>query len=142
MMKMLFILPQKLFSFSRYSSFCLDFLVMYQKGLIKANFKFLDVTSWLTTIVIHILPNISKCLILFFMFALNNFLFCAFITMIYRTSTEVLLNLVAPLNSAVLSLDFEQINAFWTSGIDSVTIVFDSLSVSRSFPELYFSHSI
>ena len=46
---MLFISPQKLFSFSRYLSFCLDFLVMYQKGLIKkmVNFKFYDVTPWL-----------------------------------------------------------------------------------------------
>ena len=31
----LFISPQKLFSFSRYLSFCLDFLVMYRNGLIK-----------------------------------------------------------------------------------------------------------
>ena len=51
--------------------------------------------------------------------------------MIYWTSTEVLLNLVAPLDSAVPSLDFEQINVFWTSGFDSVSIVFNSLSVSR-----------
>ena len=35
MMKMLFISPQKLFSFSRYLSFSLDFLVMYWNGLIK-----------------------------------------------------------------------------------------------------------
>ena len=27
--------PQKLFSFTRYLSFCLDFLVMYQNGFIK-----------------------------------------------------------------------------------------------------------
>ena len=33
--KMLFISPQKLFSFSKYLSFCLDFLVMYQNGLIR-----------------------------------------------------------------------------------------------------------
>ena len=32
---MLFISPQKFFSFSRYLSFCLDFLVIYQNGLIK-----------------------------------------------------------------------------------------------------------
>ena len=38
---MLFISPQKLFSFSRYLSFCLDFLV-------KVNFKFYDVAAWLT----------------------------------------------------------------------------------------------
>ena len=60
---MLFISPKKLFSFSRYLSFCLDFLVMYQNGLIKkirliSNF----VTSQpgLQTIVIHILPNILR----------------------------------------------------------------------------------
>ena len=57
-----------------------------------------------------------------------NFPFRAFVTMIYWTSTEVLLNLVAPLDSAVPSLDFEQINVFWTSGFDSVSIVFDLLS--------------
>ena len=44
------------------------------------------------------------------MFAYNNFPFRAFVTMIYRTLTEMLLNLVAPLDS----LDFEQINVFWT----------------------------
>ena len=52
------------------------------------------------------------CLILFLMFACNNFPFRAFVTMIYWTSTEVLLNLVAPLDSDVPSLDFEQINDF------------------------------
>ena len=35
MMKNAFISPQKLFSFSRYLSLCLDFLVMHQNGLIK-----------------------------------------------------------------------------------------------------------
>ena len=64
------------------------------------------------TIVIHILPNISRCLILFLMLACNNFPVRAFVTMIYWTSTEVLLNFVAPLDSTVPSLDFEQINAF------------------------------
>ena len=47
-MKNAFISPQKLFSFSRYLSFCLDFLVMYRKGLIKkikVNFKFYDVAA-------------------------------------------------------------------------------------------------
>ena len=76
------------------------------------------------------------------LFACNNFPLCAFLTMIYWTSTEVLLNLVAPLNSAVPSLNFEQINVFWTSGFDSVIIVFALLSVSRSLHELHFSHSI
>ena len=46
------------------------------------------------------------------MFACNNFSFRAFVTMIYWTSTEVLLNLVAPLDSGVPSLDFEQIIFF------------------------------
>ena len=82
------------------------------------------------------------CMILLLMFAFNNFPFCAFVTMIYWTSTEVLLNLFALLDSAVPSLDFEQINVFWTSSFDSVSIVFDLLSVSRSLSELYFSHSI
>ena len=57
-------------------------------------------------------------------------------------STEVLLNLVAPLDSYEPSFDFEQINAFLTSGFDSISIVLDSLSFSRSLPELYFSRSI
>ena len=42
----------------------------------------------------------------------NNFPFRAFVTMVYWTLTEVLLNLVAPLDSAVPSLDFEQIKVF------------------------------
>ena len=48
---MILISPQKLFSFSRYLSFQLDVLVMYRKGLIKkikVNFKFYDITAWLT----------------------------------------------------------------------------------------------
>ena len=60
---MLFISPQKLFLFSRYLSFCLDFLVMQQNGLIRkirlvSNF----ITSQLAkqTIAIHILSNISR----------------------------------------------------------------------------------
>ena len=43
------------------------------------------------------------CLILFLMFACNNFNFRAYVTMIYWMSTEVLLNLVAPLNLAAES---------------------------------------
>ena len=134
-----------LFSFSRYLSLCLDFLVIYGKGLnkkINVNFKFFYVTAWLQTIVIHILPNVSRCLALFLMFACNNFPFYVFVTMIYWTSTEVSLNLVAPLDSALFSVDYEQINVFWTSGFDSVSIVFYLLSVSRSLPEFDFSHSI
>ena len=52
------------------------------------------------------------CLILFLMFACNNFPFHAFLTMIYWTLTEELLNLVAPLDLAEPSLDFEQIMFF------------------------------
>ena len=60
---MLFISTQKFFSFSRYLSFCLDFLVMYQNGLIKnirliSNFTTLKLGK--QTIVIHILPNILR----------------------------------------------------------------------------------
>ena len=55
--------------------------------------------------------------------------------MIYCRSTKVLLNLVAPLDSAVLSLDFEKISVFWTFSFDFVSIVFGSLSVSRSLPK-------
>ena len=49
----------------------------------------------------HILPNILRGLILLFMSACNSFPFRAFVTMIYWNSTEVWLNLVAPLDSAV-----------------------------------------
>ena len=52
------------------------------------------------------------------MFACNNFLSRAFVTMICWTSTEVLLNRFAPVDSVVPSLD------------------------SKSLPELYFLHSI
>ena len=57
---MLFISPRKVFSFSRYLNFRLD--SYYRNGLIKkANFKFYDVTAWLTHILlIHILFNISR----------------------------------------------------------------------------------
>ena len=46
------------------------------------------------------------------MFACNDFPFRAFLTVIYWSSREVLLNLVAPLDSALLSLDFEKNNVF------------------------------
>ena len=45
-----------------------------------------------------------SCLILFLMFAFTKFSFRVFVKVIYWTSTEVLLNLFAPLNSAVSSL--------------------------------------
>ena len=76
------------------------------------------------------------------MLAYNNYPSRVFVTRIYWTSTEVLLNLVAPLDSAVPSFDSEQINVFLTSGFDSFSTVFNLLSVSRSLPKLYFSHSI
>ena len=144
-MKKCFLFHFKSSTFSRYVNCCLDFSLIYRKGLIKkikVNFKFYDVTAWLTNDCNKLLPNISRCLILLLMFACDNFLFLAFLTMIYWTFTEVLLNLVAPVDWAVPFLDFEQIIVFWTSGFDSVSIVFDSLSVSRSLPELYFSNSI
>ena len=46
-----FISPQKVFTFPRYFSFGLDFLVMYRKILIKkikVIVRFYDVTAWLT----------------------------------------------------------------------------------------------
>ena len=54
--------PEELFLFSRYLSFCLGFLVIYQNDLIK---KIRLISNFMTlqpgqqTIVIHILPNIS-----------------------------------------------------------------------------------
>ena len=77
------------------------------------------------------MPNISRCLILFLMFTCNNFPFRAIVTMIYWTSTEVSANLVTPLDSAVHSLNFEQINVFWTSGFDSVSILQGGLKSSK-----------
>ena len=59
---MVFISSQKLFPFSRYLSFCLDILVMYQSNLIQ---KIMLVLNFMTsqpgqqTILIRILPNIS-----------------------------------------------------------------------------------
>ena len=58
-----FISPQKLFSFSRYANFCLEFLVMYQNGITK---KIRLISNFMTsqpgqqTIVMHILPNIAR----------------------------------------------------------------------------------
>ena len=48
---MLLISPQKLFSFSRYLTFCFDFFGRVAKRLDqkdKVNFKIYDVTAWLT----------------------------------------------------------------------------------------------
>ena len=57
------LMPQKLFSSSRYLSLYLDFLVMYQNGLIRKIrliSKFMTSQSGQQTIVIHILSNIQR----------------------------------------------------------------------------------
>ena len=61
---MLFVSPQKLFLFSRYLNFCLDFLVMQQNNLIrkiKLTSNFMTPQLGQQTIGIHILPSISRC---------------------------------------------------------------------------------
>ena len=60
---MLFILPQKVFSSSRYLSFCVDFLVMSQNGLaikisLISNFMTLQPSE--ETVVTHIFSNIAR----------------------------------------------------------------------------------
>ena len=58
-----FIISQKLFSFSRYLIFCLDFLFVCQNGFnkkIKLISNFMTSQPGQKTIVIHILPNISR----------------------------------------------------------------------------------
>ena len=60
---MFFISSQKLFPFSRYLSFCIDFLAMYQNSLIRKvrlTLKFMTSQPGLKTIAVHILPNISQ----------------------------------------------------------------------------------
>ena len=61
---MLFISLQKLFLFSRYLTFCLNFfLVVQQNGLIRRTrsiSKFMTSHSGIQTIIIHILSNISR----------------------------------------------------------------------------------
>ena len=59
---MLFISPQKLFLFSKYLGFYLDFFIMYQKRLIKkVKLKFHEVTTWLTNNYnIHIAQYLEK----------------------------------------------------------------------------------
>ena len=74
------------------------------------------------------------CRILFFVFACNNYLFGSFVTMIYWTSTEVLLNLVAPLDSAVPSFDFEQINVFFKVLVLIPLVLYLIRSVSAEVP--------
>ena len=63
MMKNAFYLTLKAPSFSKYLSFCLDFLVMYQNGLIRKMrliSKLMTSQPGLETIAIHIFPNISR----------------------------------------------------------------------------------
>ena len=75
-------------------------------------FKF-DTGTLRDSCAVHLLKTFIRlpqniaflCLILFLVFAFNNFPFRAFVTMIYWTSTEVLLNLVAPVDSAVSFVD-------------------------------------
>ena len=58
-----FILSQKLFAFSRYLIFCLDFFFVCQNGLnkkLKLISNFMTSQSGQQTIVIHILPNMSR----------------------------------------------------------------------------------
>ena len=60
---MLFISPQKLFSFSKCWSFCLDFLVLHQNCLIRKirlTSKFMTSQHGKQTIVIHVLPSILR----------------------------------------------------------------------------------
>ena len=73
---------------------------------------------------------------------LTNFPFHAFATMICWASTEVLLNLIACLDSAVLSLDFEQINILWTFGFDSVSILFNIFWTFSGYGLLNFSRGL
>ena len=61
---MFFISPKKLFSFSRYLTFCLDFSSGVAKQLDlkhKVTFKIYYMTAWLTNNCnTYILPNISR----------------------------------------------------------------------------------
>ena len=61
---MLFISPSKLFSFSRYLNFCLDFMVKQKNGLLRKIRLISKITTpkrGKQTIAIHILFNISRC---------------------------------------------------------------------------------
>ena len=60
---MLFISPEKLFSFARYLNFCLDFLVKHRNGSVRKKeliSKFMTSQPEKQTITIYILPNISR----------------------------------------------------------------------------------
>ena len=82
------------------------------------------------------------CLILFLMFACNNFLFRAFLTRFTARQQKCCLILLLHWIQLYFLLTLSKINVFGTSGFDSVSVVFDSLSISRSFPELHFSYLI
>ena len=73
---------------------------------------------------------------------LQHLLFHKFVTMIYWTSTEVLLNLAAPIDSAVLSLALSKLIFFEVPLSISLVSAQCQVSVSRRLPELYFWHSI
>ena len=60
---MLSILPEKLFSFSRYLNFCLDFSIMQKSDLIRMirlSSKYMTPKPGKQTVAIHILPIISR----------------------------------------------------------------------------------
>ena len=60
---MFFVSPLKLFSFSRYLTFCCDFLVMQKNSLIRKMrliSKFMTSQPWKQTIAMHLLPNTSR----------------------------------------------------------------------------------
>ena len=82
------------------------------------------------------------CQILFLMFACNNFLFRAFLTMIYWVFNRSVAESCYSTGSDCAFFWLWADNVFWTSGFDSVSIAFYFLGVSISLPELYFSHLI
>ena len=82
------------------------------------------------------------CQILFLMFACNNFLFRAFLTMIYWVFNRSVAESCYSTGSYCAFSWLWADNVFWTSGFDSVSIAFYFLGVSISLPELYFSHLI
>ena len=135
---------EKCFLFHLKSSSHLDLYRMYRKGFIekiKVNFKFYDVTAWLTNNCnTHIAQYfemsdfVSVCLQYFPVLCICN-----------NGLLDFNRSLVESCSSTGFSCAFSSLWAnqcFWTSGFDSVSIVFYSLSVSRSLPKLYFSHSI
>ena len=87
----------------RFLSFCYFSFFIHKIILLNCFLLFICISYPLKVSIrsksLNFLQSIAfLCLILFLMFACNNFNFRAFVTMIYWMSTEVLLNLVAPLN--------------------------------------------